>query len=138
MKIVYNKATGAEVIAYEDPKVAGRYALPANSTETAPPEFNASTHTCSFNGTQWVVTEIPIPEPEPTPEPISAMEQLRMERNSLLFQTDWRMTTDYPYADQAAWASYRTALRNLPATANPTLDEQGNLIVDWPQAPSQI
>lgn len=69
MKIVYNKATGAEVIAYEDPKVAGRYALPANSTEVKPPEFNASTHTCVFNGTEWILSEIPIPEPPPEPEP---------------------------------------------------------------------
>lgn len=66
------------------------------------------------------------------------LRQLRIQRNQLLQQTDWRMTTDYPYDDQSAWASYRTALRNLPATATPTLDEQGNLIVDWPQAPSQL
>lgn len=63
---------------------------------------------------------------------------LRNKRDELLFQTDWRMTSDYPYNDQAAWASYRTALRNLPATATPTLDEQGNLIVDWPQAPDAV
>ena len=138
MKIVYNKTTGAEVIAYEDPKVAGRYALPANSTEIAPPTFDASTHTCAFDGSQWVVTEIPVPEPEPTPEPIPAMEQLRMQRNQLLRDTDWRMTTDYPYNDQTAWATYRTALRDLPATAEPTLDEQGNLIVDWPTAPDAV
>lgn len=63
---------------------------------------------------------------------------LREQRNQLLQQTDWRMTTDYPYNDQSAWASYRTALRDLPATATPTLDEQGNLIVDWPTAPDAI
>jgi len=61
--------------------------------------------------------------------------QLRSERNQLLAATDWRMTTDYPYNDQAAWASYRTALRDLPATTTPTLDKEGNLIVDWPTAP---
>jgi len=66
------------------------------------------------------------------------LRQLRIQRNNLLTQTDWRMTTDYPYDDQAAWASYRTALRNLPETANPTLDEQGNLIVDWPTAPDAV
>ena len=60
---------------------------------------------------------------------------LRLERNQLLQETDWRMTTDYPYADQAEWASYRTQLRNLPATAEPTLSESGELIVDWPTPP---
>jgi hypothetical protein len=85
---------------------------------------------------------------QPTEEEIQAkiaelqaaepMRILRIQRNQLLQQTDWRMTTDYPYSDQAKWASYRTALRNLPQTANPTLDEQGNLIVDWPTAPDTV
>ena len=66
-----------------------------------------------------------------------ALKRLREKRNQLLAQTDWRMTTDYPYSDQAEWASYRTSLRNLPATAEPTLDESGNLVVDWPTAPDQ-
>jgi len=64
--------------------------------------------------------------------------ELRIQRNQLLAQTDWRMTTDYPYSDQAAWASYRTSLRNLPESAEPSLDEQGKLIVDWPQAPDNV
>ena len=65
------------------------------------------------------------------------LRQLRIQRNQLLQQTDWRMTTDYPYSDQSEWASYRTQLRDLPATAEPMLDEQGNLInVNWPTAPS--
>lgn len=71
-------------------------------------------------------------------EAAEPLRQLRIQRNNLLSQTDWRMTTDYPYSDQAEWASYRTQLRNLPQTSNPTLDENGNLVVDWPQAPSQI
>ena len=62
---------------------------------------------------------------------------LRLERNLLLQETDWRMTTDYPYSDQAEWASYRTSLRNLPESAEPTLDESGKLIVDWPTPPDQ-
>ena len=65
------------------------------------------------------------------------MRLLRIERNRRLAETDWRMTNDYPNSDQAQWVSYRTQLRNLPATIEPTLDEQGNLIVDWPTAPDQ-
>lgn len=49
------------------------------------------------------------------------------------------MTTDYPYADQSQWATYRTALRDLPATASPTLDENGQLTnVVWPTPPSEV
>ena len=65
------------------------------------------------------------------------MRLLRLERNQRLVETDWRMTTDYPYSDQAAWASYRISLRNLPESAEPTLDESGKLIVDWPNPPDQ-
>lgn len=69
MKSVYNKATGAEIIVYEDPKVVGRYALPVNAIEIAPPDFDPATHTCAFDGSQWVLTAIPEPKPEAEPEP---------------------------------------------------------------------
>ncbi len=65
------------------------------------------------------------------------MRLLRLERNQLLASTDWRMSSDYPYSDQAEWASYRTQLRNLPATSKPTLDKNGNLVVGWPTPPSK-
>lgn len=86
--------------------------------------------------------------PQPTEEEIQAkiaelqaaepLRQLRIQRNQLLQQTDWRMTSDYPYSDQSQWASYRTSLRNLPESAEPTLSESGELIVDWPQAPDAV
>ena len=136
MKTVYNKQNGSEVIAYPDPKNPDRIALPAGSTEIAPPTFDPNTHTCAFDGTQWVVTEIHIPELDPAQEPIPAMDQLRMQRDSLLQQSDWRMNEDYPYADKEQWRIYRQALRDLPANSNPELDENGNLTnVKWPERP---
>lgn len=64
---------------------------------------------------------------------------MRSTRNLLLQETDWRMTTDYPYADQSAWAAYRTELRDLPSTAEPALDENGQLTnVVWPTPPSEL
>jgi len=97
-----------------------------------------------INGTQLLWED---KRPQPTEVQIQAkiaeleaaepMRLLRIERNQLLASTDWRMTTDYPYSDQSAWATYRTELRNLPESASPTLDENGNLMnVDWPIAPS--
>ena len=83
----------------------------------------------SWNKIQAKLAELQAAEP---------MRLLRIQRNQLLASTDWRMTTDYPYTDQDQWASYRTALRNLPATSEPTLDENGNLIVDWPTAPDAL
>jgi hypothetical protein len=131
MKTVYNKQNGSEVFAYPDPKNPDRIALPAGSTEIAPPTFDPNTHTCTFDGTQWIVTEIPVTEPEPAPDPIPAMDQLRMQRNSLLDQSDWMAVSDRTMTQ--AQIDYRQALRDLPQTADPQLDEQGNLTnVTWP------
>lgn len=69
---------------------------------------------------------------------------LRLERDKLLTATDWRMTKDYPYADQLDWEDYRFELRELPQRiANgevpaPTLDENGMLVFDeWPVKPGE-
>ena len=62
---------------------------------------------------------------------------LRLERNQKLAETDWIITKGLEQgADITEWKTYRQALRDLPATAEPQLDEQGNLInVVWPEAP---
>ena len=136
MITVYNQSNGSEVIAYPDPKNPDRIALPAGSTEIAPPTFDKSTHTCAFDGTQWVVTEIPVPEPDPTPEPIPAMDQLRMQRDGLIAKTDWRMLPDYPGTNQTEWQTYRQALRDI-TTQTPSLDVDGNLTgITWPTPPN--
>lgn len=138
MKQVYNTADASINFAHEDPLEPGRYALPAGSIDLEPPSFNKETHTCSFNGTEWVVTEIPVPEPEPTPEPIPAIEQLRGQRDGLLSSSDWRDLPSYPGADQEAWRTYRQQLRDLPANSSPSLDENGMLTnVTWPTPPSE-
>ena len=53
------------------------------------------------------------------------LEQVRLWRNSELTQTDWTQAADAP-VDATAWAVYRQALRDLPATVdigNPVLPE---------------
>jgi membrane-bound lytic murein transglycosylase B len=42
--------------------------------------------------------------------------QARSERDRLLSQSDWTQVTDAP-VDQAAWAEYRQALRDVPQQA---------------------
>tara|TARA_B100001778_G_scaffold263345_1_gene224013 strand:- start:130 stop:528 length:399 start_codon:yes stop_codon:yes gene_type:complete len=55
-------------------------------------------------------------------------EQLRIDRDNLLKETDWMANSDVTMSD--AWKTYRQALRDLPANtsdpANPT----------WPTKPS--
>lgn len=90
-----------------------------------------------FYDENWI--EIPEPQDYQNLQNENAYNFLRQQRNQLLTQTDWRMTTDYPYSDQTAWATYRTELRDLPATASPTLDENGQLTnVVWPTAPDDL
>ena len=66
------------------------------------------------------------------------MRLLRIERNRRLAETDWRATVDYPGSDKQSWLDYRQALRDLPATAEPTLDDDGNLTnITWPEIPNE-
>ena len=63
------------------------------------------------------------------------MRILRFERNLKLAKTDWRASSDLTLSSE--WATYRQALRDLPSTATPTLDEKGNLQnVTWPNEPT--
>jgi len=43
------------------------------------------------------------------------LERLRNWRNAELARTDWTQVADAP-ADKATWATYRQALRDLPAS----------------------
>ena len=62
--------------------------------------------------------------------------RLRIERNQLLQETDWRATVDYPGSNQAEWLTYRQNLRDLPENSTPSLDENGQLTgVTWPTRP---
>ena len=42
-------------------------------------------------------------------------ERIRIHRDNLLKDSDWRMVEDAPW-DKSAWATYRQALRDLPST----------------------
>ena len=56
---------------------------------------------------------------------------LREQRNKLLAQSDWMAVSDRTMTQ--AQIDYRQALRNLPETADPQLDENGDLTnVTWP------
>ena len=62
------------------------------------------------------------------------MRLLRQQRNQKLSETDWMANSDVVMSDD--WKTYRQALRDLPSTAKPQLDEQGNLTnVTWPTKP---
>ena len=64
----YNIYTGQPVRRQRSPLEENVYLLPKDSTEIAPPEFDADKETCVFNGVEWIIAIIPIPESEPEPE----------------------------------------------------------------------
>ena len=65
------------------------------------------------------------------------MRLLRVERDRRIAKTDWRASSDLTLV--SAWSTYRQALRDLPASASPSLDSNGDLdltSVTWPTEPS--
>ena len=63
----------------------------------------------------------------------SAMAQIRSDRTRLLAACDWTQIADST-ADKTAWATYRTALRNLPAT----ITGDPRTFSDWPHDPNWV
>ena len=62
------------------------------------------------------------------------LDEVRIHRDKLLAETDWWCCSDLtPTQEQL---NYRTALRDLPSTASPSLDDNGDLSnVNWPEKP---
>ena len=95
-----------------------------------------------YSGLNWLDTGTAPTESEIDAEVIrlnnaEPMKLLRMERDKLLAACDWRASSDLTLAD--SWKTYRQALRDLPASASPKLNADGNLdmsSVTWPTLPS--
>ena len=84
------------------------------------------------------------PENAPSIEQINAkfqelnaaepMRLLREERNRRIAETDWWASSDLLISDDQR--KYRQALRDITKTAEPKLDDNGNLTnIDWPEKP---
>ena len=58
-------------------------------------------------------------------------DDIRLKRDTLLMSTDWTMISDTS-VDQAAWKTYRQALRDIPETYK---DKEPSEVV-WPTQPS--
>ena len=96
----------------------------------------------AYSGLNWLdsstkPTESEIDAEVTTLTNAEPMRLLRVERDEKLAACDWRASSDLTLAD--AWKTYRQALRDLPASANPTVDSEGKLnasSVTWPTEPS--
>ena len=82
----------------------------------------------SWNKIQAKIAELAAAEP---------IRILRLERNRRLAETDWIIVKGLEQSvNLTEWKTYRQALRDLPATVEPELDDDGNLTnVTWPEKP---
>jgi len=81
-------------------------------------------------GVTWAQVQAKITELEAA----KPLRLLRIERNRLLQETDWRFRIDQEPSQ--AWYEYCQALRDLPANSEPQLNENGELTnVTWPEKP---
>ena len=61
----------------------------------------------------------------PTPEnPLTTLQKIRNQRLYLLLDSDWTQATDVPLSasKKEEWATYRQALRDLPANTSDPAD----------------
>ena len=97
-------------------------------TATAAPAFDPRTQeidqTAEWKNNVWTQVWTVVNRSE-----AEASENIRGERNSRLSKTDYTQLTDAP-GDTAAWATYRQALRDIPA------QDGFPFTVTWPTEPS--
>ena len=132
-KTVYIRSNAEKSVAFESPLEKGVWHIPPKATEVVPPHFDAETQTCEFIDDKWVVEDIVVEEEE---EPVyaTAEEMMRWQRDCKLEETDYLALTDNTLSD--AMKTYRQKLRDVPATASPKIDENGDLTnVTWPIKP---
>ena len=92
-----------------------------------------------YSGLEWL-DERPKPTEKEIIDKIAELDSaeplklLREERNKRLQETDWRFRSDLTPSQE--WIDYSQALRDLPSTASPELDDNGQLTnVTWPTKP---
>ena len=83
-----------------------------------------------YSGLEWLESDTPPTEAEIDAEVTrlnnaEPMRLLRVKRDAKLAACDWRASSDLTLADE--WKTYRQSLRDLPASASPKLDANGNL-----------
>lgn len=96
----------------------------------------------TYSGLVWISSDTKPTESEVTAKitelnNAEPMRLLRVERDRLLTACDWRASSDLTLS--TAWKTYRQSLRDLPASASPKLDSDGNLdmsSVTFPTEPS--
>jgi hypothetical protein len=96
-----------------------------------------------YSGLEWLDKSQTAPSESDIATKITAMDNaeatrlLRVERDAKLAALDWEVTKAHSKGEAVAseLATYMQALRDLPASASPTTDSNGELVassVTWP------
>jgi len=110
----------------QDPLDSTNWLIPAGCVKTAPP-ITTDKQFAKWDGSGWVVENIPVVEPDPELKPLSPAESVRAKRDDLLIDSD-KMALADRITDE--WRTYRQLLRDVPAQSGfPTN-------VTWPIEPS--
>ena len=110
----------------QDPLDSNNWLIPAGCVQTAPPTITDS-QLAKWDGSSWVVENIPVAEPDPEPKPLPQAETVRAKRNQLLIESDSMALADR-ITDE--WRTYRQLLRDVPAQSGfPTN-------ITWPPKPT--
>lgn len=130
--------------AFESPLEPGIFLIPANATKVEPPAFNSVAQICTFNGSDWTITNRP--EPIQTPEEIRAakMAAILGKRVDELSTSDWMIirhqdellagaTPTLTASKLKAVLDYRQALRDLPTADG--FPECSLPVLTWPTSP---
>ena len=111
-----------------DPLDESNMLIPGGCVETAPPSITEG-QLARWDGSVWIVEDIPTSEPEPEPV-VDPAAEARAQRNMLLASSDWTQLPDSAVADKTVWATYRSLLRDIP-----TQSGFPNTII-WPTKPA--
>ena len=111
-----------------DPLNPTEWLIPAGCVTEAPADAPEGSR-AKWTGSAWAMEVISVEPATDEPEPIPQDVLVRGERDSLLTASDWTQVADAP-VDQAAWSSYRQALRDIPQQAGFPDN------ITWPQEPS--
>ena len=87
-----------------------------------------------FDGNKVEIDSNAVNEKEIEIRAAEPMRLLREERNRRIAETDWMANSDVTMRDD--WKTYRQALRDLPSTASPRIENGVLTNVTWPTKPT--
>jgi hypothetical protein len=125
-----------------NPLEKGKWLIPANSTQIAPPSFNEDQE-AFWNGSSWIIKDKPKqPDTQTDPEEEKELtwgiakkrygctwDTFNTFRSVELSKSDWVALPDVSVSNKQQWLDYRQEVRDLPKKYNSPEE------IIWPKRP---